>query len=123
MMKKNFFYCLIVGFILVGFVGVGLMQGENETMTAEQVVKNMKTGKFSGEPMDFNFKDADLKNVLMLFQQVSGLEFIIKPGVEGKITFKADKIPWDKALLKFFTDNNLKFKAEENKLVVWKEKK
>lgn len=120
-MKKSFLVVLLLGLVLA--VSAGFIQGEEEKLTAEKVVENMKTGNFCGEPMNFNFQEADLRTILELFEKISRLEIVLKPGVEGTVTFKADKIPWDKALLKFITDNNLKFKAEENKLVIWKEEK
>ncbi len=49
-------------------------------------------------PVSFDFKDADVRNVLRLLAEVSGKEIIATDDVHGRLTLKLDNVPWDKAL-------------------------
>ena len=51
-----------------------------------------------GAPVSFDFKDADVRNVLRLLAEVSGKEIIATEDVHGRVTLKLDNVPWDKAL-------------------------
>ena len=72
--------------------------------------------KYSGEPYDFNFKGADLENVLLFFAKISGLSIVIDPGVSGTITARMYQIPWDQALKHFLKINELTMLLEGNLL-------
>jgi type II secretory pathway component HofQ len=54
--------------------------------------------KYTGEPGDFIFNDADLKNVLLFFGKTYKLNIVIDPGVSGKVTIRLVNVPWDQAL-------------------------
>jgi type II secretory pathway component HofQ len=41
---------------------------------------------------------ADIHNVIRLFATHTGHNFVIADGVEGKVTVKVEKVPWDQAL-------------------------
>jgi len=72
--------------------------------------------KYSGEPYDFNFKGADLENVLLFFAKISGLSIVIDPGVSGVITARMYQVPWDQALKHFLKVNGLTMVLEGNLL-------
>jgi type IV pilus assembly protein PilQ len=72
--------------------------------------------KYSGEPYDFNFKAADLENVLLFFAKISGLSVVIDPGVSGTVTARMYQIPWDQALKHFLKVNGLTMVLEGNLL-------
>lgn len=42
--------------------------------------------------------EADLHNVLRLFADVSGKNLVVADDVQGKVTIKLKKVPWDRAL-------------------------
>lgn len=76
--------------------------------------------KYLGEPMDFDFKNADLENVILFFAKVSGLSIITDPGVTGTITARMYQIPWDQALQYFLKVNGLDMVREGNLLRIGK---
>ncbi len=76
--------------------------------------------KYQGEPMDFNFKDADLNNVLLFFAKISGLNFLIDPNVSGKVTACMTQVPWDQALEYFLRVNKLDMIQEGNVIRIGK---
>lgn len=87
-----------------------------EPDTTTILKKTIADGKrqYQGEPMDFNFKDADLNNVLLFFAKISGLNFLIDPNVSGKVTASMTQVPWDQALEYFLRVNKLDMIQEGN---------
>ena len=54
------------------------------------------------------FKEADLKNVLMLFAEYTDKNFIVDERVKGKITIRLKNIPWKRALNLILDTKDLK---------------
>jgi type II secretory pathway component HofQ len=54
--------------------------------------------KFTGEPGNFIFFNADLENVLIYFARQYHLNIILDPGIHGKVTCRLINVPWDQAL-------------------------
>ena len=54
--------------------------------------------KYTGEPGNFIFHEADIKNVLLFFGKTYKLNIVIDPGVSGKVTIRLVNVPWDQAL-------------------------
>lgn len=69
---------------------------------------------FTGEPISLNLKDADLKDVLRTFAQLTGLNIAVDPGVTGQVTVDFVDVPWDQALDIILRQNNLAFVVEGN---------
>jgi len=76
--------------------------------------------EYKGEPMDFDFKNADLENVLLFFAKISGLSVVIDPGVTGTVTARMYQVPWDQALQYFLKVNGLDMIKEGNLLRIGK---
>lgn len=70
--------------------------------------------EYTGTPMDFSFKNADLTNVLKFIAQVSNLNIVIDPGVTGRISSELKQVPWDQALELFLKMNGLDMILEGN---------
>ena len=73
-----------------------------------------KTSKYVGEPMSLHLKDADIKDVLRSFAQISGLNIVVQPGVGGTVTVELDSVPWDQALEMILKVNDLGMQLEGN---------
>ena len=50
------------------------------------------------EPVSFDLRDADLRDVLRVLSEVSGLDFVLQPGVAGRVSLRLTETPWDQAL-------------------------
>ncbi|HEY0160379.1 MAG TPA: type IV pilus secretin PilQ [Thermoanaerobaculia bacterium] len=70
--------------------------------------------QFNGEPLSLNLKDADIKDVLRTFAELTGLNIAIDPGVSGSVTVDFVDVPWDQALDLILRQNNLTFTLEGN---------
>ncbi|HKR66579.1 MAG TPA: type IV pilus secretin PilQ [Thermoanaerobaculia bacterium] len=77
------------------------------TLSADQRV-------FNGDPVSMNLKDADLKDVLRTFSDLTGLNMAIDPGVTGSVTVDFTDVPWDQALDLILRQNGLTFTLEGN---------
>ena len=61
--------------------------------------QNLPAGSESSEvKVTMDFKNADIKDVLLLISDKSGLNIIAGSEVEGSVTIKLQDVPWDKAL-------------------------
>jgi type IV pilus secretin PilQ/predicted competence protein len=81
--------------------------GGSRTLSSNQRV-------FNGEPISLTLKDADIKDVLRTFADLTGLNMAIDPGVTGSVTVDFVDVPWDQALDLILRQNNLTFSLEGN---------
>ena len=53
----------------------------------------------AAEPrVSLDFRDADLRDVFRVLSEVSGLDFVLQPGVSGRVSLRLREIPWNRAL-------------------------
>ncbi|HLJ73836.1 MAG TPA: AMIN domain-containing protein, partial [Thermoanaerobaculia bacterium] len=69
---------------------------------------------FTGEPISLNLKDADIKDVLRTFSQLTGLNIAVDPNVTGSVTVDFTDVPWDQALDLILRQNKLSYQLEGN---------
>jgi type IV pilus assembly protein PilQ len=69
---------------------------------------------YSGEPISLNLKDADIKDVLRTFAQLTGLNMAVDPNVSGSVTVDFVDVPWDQALDIILRQNSLSYVLEGN---------
>jgi type IV pilus assembly protein PilQ len=72
--------------------------------------------RYTGKKISLNLVDADLKQVFRLFHEISGLNFVLDPSVDGKVTIVLDNVPWDQAL-DIILKNNALDKIVENNVI------
>jgi type IV pilus assembly protein PilQ len=53
---------------------------------------------YTGTPVSMDFQQADLRAVLRVFSEVSGLNIVIDPAVNGTVDVALKDVPWDQAL-------------------------
>jgi type IV pilus assembly protein PilQ len=54
--------------------------------------------RFTGFPVSLDFQGADLRAVLRTFAEISGLNIVIDPAVQGTVDVALRDVPWDQAL-------------------------
>jgi type IV pilus assembly protein PilQ len=57
-----------------------------------------RSNEYNGKPISLDLQDTDVKNVLRLLADVSGMNLVVEPDVAGKVTLKVEKVPWDQVL-------------------------
>jgi hypothetical protein len=75
-------------------------------------------GRYKGEPITLDHKDANFQDLFRLFADISGLNVVVFPGVSGKVTFKASEQPWDWCLEQMLHANGLTYRWDGNVLFV-----
>jgi len=53
---------------------------------------------YTGTPVSLDFQQADLRSVLRVFSEISGLNIVIDPAVQGTVDVALKDVPWDQAL-------------------------
>src|SRR2546426_8599980 len=54
--------------------------------------------RYTGHPISLDFQGADLRAVLRTFAEISGLNIVIDPAVQGTVDVALRDVPWDQAL-------------------------
>ncbi|HXF75631.1 MAG TPA: type IV pilus secretin PilQ [Methylomirabilota bacterium] len=80
----------------------GLAAPESPAAAAAKAEK-----KYTGQKISFDFKDADIKNVFRLLAEVSGLNIIVTPDVNRRVTIRLVEVPWDQAMDLLISTNGL----------------
>jgi len=88
-----------------------------EEIAAAPTIRAPKTGEekeYKGQLITIHFQEADIKDVLDVIAEVSGLNLVVHPGVTGMVTVRLENIPWDQALDIILKMNNLSVEIEGN---------
>jgi type IV pilus secretin PilQ/predicted competence protein len=56
------------------------------------------SARFTGHPVSLDFQGADLRAVLRTFAEISGLNIVIDPTIQGQVDVALRDVPWDQAL-------------------------
>jgi type IV pilus assembly protein PilQ len=68
--------------------------------------------KFTGHPVSLDFQGADLRAVLRGFSEISGLNMVIDPDVQGTVDIILNEVPWDQALDVILRGNQLDYTVD-----------
>jgi len=68
--------------------------------------------KFTGHPISLDFQGADLRAVLRTFAEISGLNIVIDPAVQGTVDVALRDVPWDQALDIILRANKLGYSVD-----------
>lgn len=68
--------------------------------------------KYTGHPVSLDFQGADLRAVLRGFSEISGLNMVIDPDVQGTVDIILNEVPWDQALDVILRGNQLDYTVD-----------
>ena len=68
--------------------------------------------RFTGFPVSLDFQDVDLRAVLRTFSEISGLNIVIDPSIQGTVNVNLRDVPWDQALDIILKANRLGYVAD-----------
>ena len=69
---------------------------------------------YTGEPISLSLKDADVRDVIRSFSQISNLNIITQPTVHGSLTVELEGVPWDQARNQILQINKLGMQLDGN---------
>ena len=74
-------------------------QAAQAPAAATPLSNSQRAGRsYSGNPVSLDFQQADLRAVLRVFAEISGLNIVIDPAVKGTVDVALRDVPWDQAL-------------------------
>ena len=85
---------------------------QNPAPTLNAVVPGTAQKKYTGAPISMDFEDTDLRSVLRVFSETSGLNIIIDPAVQGRVNMVLNEVPWDQAMETILRANKLGYTVE-----------
>jgi MSHA biogenesis protein MshL len=115
---------LIISLTLWGGIGFGAEPGDKElTLPAMEQIKSLETGHIPKEKLySLTVRDADFKEVLLAFSKDNGVNIIVDPKIEGKITVDLKKVTLSAALEAILKPLDLDYNQEGNLIRVSKPK-
>jgi type IV pilus assembly protein PilQ len=77
-----------------------------------QLPQQRAARQFTGSPVSLDFQQADLRAVLRVFAEISGLNIVIDPTVQGTVDVALRDVPWDQALDIILRANKLGYSVD-----------
>lgn len=76
----------------------------------------VKTGpsRYTGKRISLDLREVDIQDFFRLIHRISGLNLVVDPDVQGKITMVMNDVPWDEALELVLKNNGLGETLEDN---------
>ena len=68
--------------------------------------------EYTGEPISMDFQNTDLRAVLRVFAEISGLNLVIDPSVTGEVNVVLTQVPWDQAFAIILRANGLDYEVD-----------
>jgi type IV pilus assembly protein PilQ len=68
--------------------------------------------RYTGNPVSLDFQGADLRAVLRTFSEISGLNIVIDPTIQGTVDVALRDVPWDQALDIILRANKLGYSVD-----------
>ena len=81
--------------------------------TQFQRVSSGEQRQYTGDPVSMDFQNAPLRAVLRTLAEISGLNIVIDPQVEGTVDVALTEVPWDQALDIILRSNQLGYLVDE----------
>jgi type IV pilus assembly protein PilQ len=92
------------------------------TIEVRQVLKEeeeaRKKEQFTGERLSLNFQDIEVRSVLQLIADFTGLNVVVSDSVAGNLTLRLKNVPWDQALDIILKTKGLDVRRTGNVLLV-----
>ena len=82
------------------------------TLQAQPAASAPAQSRFSGSPVTLDFQGADLRAVLRTFADISGLNIVIDPSINGTVDVALKEVPWDQALDIILRANKLGYSVD-----------
>jgi type IV pilus assembly protein PilQ len=78
----------------------------------QQQIAGAQDKKYTGHPITMDFQGVDLRSVLRTFAEISGLNMVIDPDVQGTVDMILTDVPWDQALEVILRGNSLDYTVD-----------
>ena len=86
--------------------------------TQEDEAQRQSRFPFTGERIDLNFQNVEVRAVLQIIAEVADMNLVVSDNVTGTITLRLKNVPWDQALDILLKSKNLDKRETGNVLMV-----
>ncbi len=92
---------------------------EFRTLTQEQQERKRRDQiTFSGDRLTLNFQDIEVRAVLQLLADFTGLNLVASDSVKGNVTLRLKNVPWDQALDIILKSKGLTMRQKGNVIMI-----
>ncbi len=84
----------------------------------DELETRKKEFAFTGQRLSLNFQDIEVRAVLQIIADFTGLNLVASDTVTGKITLRLQNVPWDQALALVLKTKGLDKRQDGNVLMV-----
>ncbi|MGJ7458543.1 type IV pilus secretin PilQ [Halomonas sp. MA07-2] len=103
---------------------VSTQSGRQLTIEAQPVTQQERDQRtreqfsYTGERITLNFQDIEVRSVLAIIADFTGLNLVASDSVQGRVTLNLEDVPWDQALDLVLKSHGLASRQEGNVIVV-----
>ena len=103
---------------------VSTQSGRQLTIEAQPVTQQERERRvreqfpYTGERITLNFQDIEVRSVLAIIADFTGLNLVASDSVQGRVTLNLEDVPWDQALDLVLKSHGLASRQEGNVIVV-----
>ncbi|MDN3521399.1 type IV pilus secretin PilQ [Halomonas ramblicola] len=103
---------------------VSTQSGRRLTIEAQPVTRQEQERRvreqfpYTGERITLNFQDIEVRSVLAIIADFTGLNLVASDSVQGRVTLNLEDVPWDQALDLVLKSHGLASRQEGNVIVV-----
>ncbi|MDI5890198.1 type IV pilus secretin PilQ [Halomonas rhizosphaerae] len=107
-----------------GFAMVSTQSGRRLTIEAQPVTQAEREERvreqfpYTGERITLNFQDIEVRSVLAIIADFTGLNLVASDSVTGRVTLNLQDVPWDQALDLVLKSHGLASRQQGNVIVV-----
>jgi type IV pilus assembly protein PilQ len=87
------------------------------TRQEQEAIQKQKFG-YTGERLSLNFQDIEVRAVLQLIADFTGLNMVASDTVTGNVTLRLKNVPWDQALDIILKSKGLGMRKDDNVIMV-----
>ena len=92
---------------------------EFRALTRAEVEKKRREQKvYEGDRLSLNFQDIEVRSVLQLLADFTGLNMVVSDTVSGRITLRLKNVPWDQAMDIILKTKGLSMRRNDNVILV-----
>lgn len=120
-MKKIFLIIFVLSFYILAFAAVDTQDSQSQPDTGQPLAPSVvdPNTPASGN-VTFDFKEADINNVLKIISYKSGVNIVTTPDVIGNISVRLTDVPWEMALDVILKTYGFGYQKQGNVILVTK---
>ena len=83
-----------------------------------KIKPSLRDKSYTGKQLSLNFQDIEIRSVLQLLSDFTGLNMVVSDTVRGNITLRLQNVPWDQAMDIILTTKGLTSRRYGNVIMV-----